>query len=227
MKIAIIGGTGSMGSGLGERLAKSHEVIIGSRDPAKAKAAAARIRGARGADYSTAARECDSAIVAIPFSAIDSMSSLVNELSGKLVISVINPMRFENGMAVLRTREWVRSRDAGGQASEEQGGYSLQQHLCSVFRETRDIKTRHPGCGRLEEDLRRSGKNREEHSRSQTALRRTSQRGAGRRAHHPADTQPREEERDGESLDPLRVAEGIATGKQREFGPVDPTVLVR
>ncbi|MGD0477872.1 MAG: NADPH-dependent F420 reductase [Nitrososphaerales archaeon] len=98
MKIAIIGGTGSMGSGLGEQLAKSHEVIIGSRDPAKAKAAAAAIKGARGADYSTAARECDSAIVAIPFSAIDSVSSLAKELSGKLVISVINPMKFENGM---------------------------------------------------------------------------------------------------------------------------------
>jgi NADPH-dependent F420 reductase len=98
MKIAIIGGTGSMGSGLGEQLAKSHEVIIGSRDPAKAKAAAAAIRGARGADYPTAARECDSAIVAIPFFAIDSVSSLAKELSGKLVISVINPMKFENGM---------------------------------------------------------------------------------------------------------------------------------
>jgi hypothetical protein len=98
MKIAIIGGTGSMGSGLGEQLAKSHEVIIGSRDPARAKAAAAAIRGAKGADYSTAAKECDSAIVAIPFSAIDSVSFLADELSGKLVISVINPMKFENGM---------------------------------------------------------------------------------------------------------------------------------
>jgi hypothetical protein len=98
MKIAIFGGTGSMGSGLGERLAKSHEVIIGSRDPAKAKASAARIKSAKGADYSTAARECDSAIAAVPFFAIDSMSSLTNELSGKLVISVINPMRLENGM---------------------------------------------------------------------------------------------------------------------------------
>jgi len=98
MKIAIFGGTGSMGSGLGERLAKSHEVIIGSRDPAKAMASAARIKSAKGADYSTAARECDSAIAAVPFFAIDSMSSLTNELSGKLVISVINPMRLENGM---------------------------------------------------------------------------------------------------------------------------------
>jgi NADPH-dependent F420 reductase len=99
MKIAIIGGTGSMGGGLGKQLAKSYEVIIGSRDPAKAKAAAAAIKGARGADYSTAARECDSAIVAIPFSAIDSVSFLAKELSGKLVISVINPMKFETGIA--------------------------------------------------------------------------------------------------------------------------------
>jgi hypothetical protein len=98
MKIAIIGGTGSIGSGLGERLARNHEVIIGSRDPAKARAAAAKIRGARGENYSTAARECDSAIVTIPFSAIGSMSSLADDLSGKLVISVINPMRSENGM---------------------------------------------------------------------------------------------------------------------------------
>ncbi|MGD1055456.1 MAG: NAD(P)-binding domain-containing protein [Nitrososphaerales archaeon] len=98
MKIAIIGGTGSMGSSLGEQLAKSHEVIIGSRDPARAKATAAAIKGAMGADYTTAAKECDSAIIAIPFSAIDSVSSLAEELSGKLVISVINPMKFENGM---------------------------------------------------------------------------------------------------------------------------------
>jgi hypothetical protein len=98
VKIAIIGGTGSIGRGLGEQLAKSHEVIIGSRDPAKAKAAAATIKGARSADYSTASKECDSAIVAIPFSAIDLVSSLADELSGKLVISVINPMKFENGM---------------------------------------------------------------------------------------------------------------------------------
>ncbi|MGP8125809.1 MAG: NADPH-dependent F420 reductase [Nitrososphaerales archaeon] len=98
MKIAIIGGTGSMGRGLGDQLAKIHEVIIGSRDPAKAKAAAAAIGRARGAGNSTAARECDAAIIAVPYSAIDSLSSLADELSGKLVISIINPMKSENGI---------------------------------------------------------------------------------------------------------------------------------
>lgn len=99
MKIAIIGGTGYMGRSLGEQLAKNHQVIIGSRNSAKAKAAAAAIKGTMGADYSTAARDCDSAIIAIPFSAIDLVSSLAYELSGKLAISIINPIKFENGMA--------------------------------------------------------------------------------------------------------------------------------
>jgi len=98
VKIAIIGGTGSMGRGLSEQLVKTHEVIIGSRDLGKARAAAAAIDGVRGSDYSTAARECDSAIVAIPFAAIQSMAPLSNELSGKLVMSIINPMKFRNGM---------------------------------------------------------------------------------------------------------------------------------
>jgi len=100
MKIAIIGGTGSMGRALGKQLAKIHEVIIGSRNPAKAKAVAAAIGMARGAGYPTAARECDAAIIAVPFSAIDSLSSLADELSGKLVISMINPMKSEKGVVL-------------------------------------------------------------------------------------------------------------------------------
>jgi hypothetical protein len=97
VKIAIIGGTGRMGRSLGKRLVKNYEIIIGSRNPARASATAARIKGARGADYSTAAKECDCAIVALPFSAMDLLSSLADELSGKLVISVINPMGLKNG----------------------------------------------------------------------------------------------------------------------------------
>jgi NADPH-dependent F420 reductase len=40
MKIAIIGGTGDIGEGLALRLAKQNDVIIGSRDAAKAQEAA-------------------------------------------------------------------------------------------------------------------------------------------------------------------------------------------
>ncbi|MBM3897861.1 MAG: hypothetical protein FJ358_04975 [Thaumarchaeota archaeon] len=40
MKVAILGGTGKFGKGLALRLAKSNDLIIGSRDPSRAKAAA-------------------------------------------------------------------------------------------------------------------------------------------------------------------------------------------
>jgi len=40
MKVAILGGTGKFGKGLVLRLAKSNDVIVGSRDLSKAKAAA-------------------------------------------------------------------------------------------------------------------------------------------------------------------------------------------
>jgi 8-hydroxy-5-deazaflavin:NADPH oxidoreductase len=98
MKIAIIGGTGKMGSGLAEQLAKSHEVIIGSRDAERAKHAAAKIPGAKGAGYASAAKECDAAIVIVPYPAIESLGALAEPLAGKLVVSTVNPMTFENGM---------------------------------------------------------------------------------------------------------------------------------
>ncbi|MCS4538468.1 MAG: NADPH-dependent F420 reductase [Thaumarchaeota archaeon] len=40
MKVAILGGTGKFGKGLALRLAKSNDIIIGSRDRSKAKATA-------------------------------------------------------------------------------------------------------------------------------------------------------------------------------------------
>ena len=94
-----------MGRSLAELLSKRHEVIIGSRDAARAKAAAAGIIGAKGSDYSSAASECDAGIVAIPFSAVDSITILADELSNKLVISIINPMIFENGMFLYGLEE--------------------------------------------------------------------------------------------------------------------------
>ncbi|MBI3841247.1 MAG: NAD(P)-binding domain-containing protein, partial [Thaumarchaeota archaeon] len=87
-----------MGSGLARQLAKTHEIIIGSRDAAKASAKASEIQGAKGADYLTAARECEVAIFAVPYSAVDSLGGLAEGLAGKLVISIINPMKFEGGM---------------------------------------------------------------------------------------------------------------------------------
>ena len=68
--IAIVGGTGAEGFGLATRLARAGaRVIIGSRDLAKAQAAAARIPGAEGRLNPDAASEAEIVILTVPLAA--------------------------------------------------------------------------------------------------------------------------------------------------------------
>jgi NADPH-dependent F420 reductase len=87
-----------MGGALAKQISKNNEVIIGSRDPEKAKKAAGGIKGAMGADYGLAASEADIIVFAIPYSAIESAGGLAQQASGKLAISMINPLRPEGGL---------------------------------------------------------------------------------------------------------------------------------
>ena len=98
MKVAVLGGTGAMGGAVAKQLSKNNAVVIGSRDPARAVAAAKGFNGATGADYATATREAQAAVFAIPYSAIGETAALANELKGKLVISMFNPLRLEGGL---------------------------------------------------------------------------------------------------------------------------------
>ena len=98
MKVAVIGGSGAMGRALAKHLSTSYEVIIGSRDPARAAAVAAGIGGASGADYSGASRSADVVIFAIPYEAMGLAEDLTAEASSKLVISAINPMKMKGGL---------------------------------------------------------------------------------------------------------------------------------
>ncbi|HZW84809.1 MAG TPA: NADPH-dependent F420 reductase [Nitrososphaerales archaeon] len=98
MKVAVLGGTGKMGRKLAKQLAKENQVIIGSRDKAKAEAAAREIAGASGDDYTGAARAADVVVVSVPYLAIESLVSLADELAGKLVISMVNPAKMEGGV---------------------------------------------------------------------------------------------------------------------------------
>ncbi len=82
-----------MGLALAKVLARNHEVIVGSRDPGRAAEAAKAVKGALGADYSGAARGADVVVISIPYSALPEVSGLRDELKGKLVISIVNPIR--------------------------------------------------------------------------------------------------------------------------------------
>jgi len=100
MKVAVLGGTGKMGGNIAKQLAKSHEIIIGSRDPARAAEAAKAIKGAKGADYAGACREADVIVFTLPYSAISMAAGLADEAAGKLVVSVVNPIKLQGSLLV-------------------------------------------------------------------------------------------------------------------------------
>jgi 8-hydroxy-5-deazaflavin:NADPH oxidoreductase len=99
--IGILGGTGDQGRGLARRLAMTgHRVIIGSRDAARAAAAASDIGGGpllTGGVNREAAEHADVVIAAMPWDGHrDLLSSLAAPLAGKVVVDCVNPMGFDS-----------------------------------------------------------------------------------------------------------------------------------
>jgi hypothetical protein len=106
MKIGIIGGTGGMGKGFALRWSQNHNVIVGSRDAARAsesaveylnlaKEAFGEINGSiSGNDNVSVAKESDVLILSIPYENIDSVcSGILSEIKDNcVVVSPIVPM---------------------------------------------------------------------------------------------------------------------------------------
>ena len=106
MTVAVLGGTGAEGLGISARLAVAREeVIIGSRDPRRAKEAAAtlaaeqpggRVRGAVNCDAATAA---GLVVLAVPFAGVEELlDTCASALDGKVVLEVVNPLRLVRGV---------------------------------------------------------------------------------------------------------------------------------
>jgi 8-hydroxy-5-deazaflavin:NADPH oxidoreductase len=101
MSIAVLGGTGKEGKGLAYRWAKvGYQVLIGSRTPEKAVAAAAEIiellDGAGsvvGMSNPEAARQAHIVVLTVPYAAHrDTLESVKNDIKGKLFIDVTVPL---------------------------------------------------------------------------------------------------------------------------------------
>lgn len=92
MKIGILG-TGAMTAALGRRLAGAgHDVVVGSRDAARARELARTIGAAGGADY-TGAAAADVVIVAVRDAvALDVVRTLAVEVEGRVLIDIGNPL---------------------------------------------------------------------------------------------------------------------------------------
>ncbi len=99
MKIAILGGTGNEGFGLGYRWAMAgHEILIGSRKTEKGAAAAADMlskapeTAISGMDNPSAAALADVVVLSVPYWAQEgTLASVKEAMAGKLLITVVAP----------------------------------------------------------------------------------------------------------------------------------------
>jgi 8-hydroxy-5-deazaflavin:NADPH oxidoreductase len=102
MRVAVLGGTGSFGRALAARLvAAGDEVVIGSRDAARAQEAAAEI-GAAGAANEDAVRGADLAVLAVKAdAALATAEGIAERLGETPLLSVASAIRFEKGLGML------------------------------------------------------------------------------------------------------------------------------
>lgn len=101
MKIAILGGTGKEGMGIGFRWAKAgHQIIIGSRQEGKAVEAASQLENLLGGSIKIegkenleAANKAELLVITVPYSAHKAMCEYIKDVSqGKIVIDVTVPL---------------------------------------------------------------------------------------------------------------------------------------
>ena len=102
MKIALVGGTGDIGTGFAVRFMQNHEIIIGSRKIDKAKESAAAVMqlpGAKGnvwgTDNGSAVAAADVVLLCVPYEHLNSVTSdLLASYNSQLVISPVVPMSY-------------------------------------------------------------------------------------------------------------------------------------
>ncbi len=102
MKIAILGGTGKEGAGLGQRWALcGHEVVIGSRDAARAQAKARELNSLVGKEAASGMTNADAAlageliVIALPYDGLaQTLPPLKDGCRGKVVVSTVVPLTF-------------------------------------------------------------------------------------------------------------------------------------
>jgi len=111
--LAFVGGTGKLGRGLGLRLAAAgHRVVLGSRAPVRAAEAAADLRArlvatdrpedVEGADNAAAVTRAGIVFLTVPFETLQAFVAAHGSLlAGKIVVDVVNPLRFVGGRVML------------------------------------------------------------------------------------------------------------------------------
>jgi hypothetical protein len=102
MKIALVGGTGDIGTGFAVRFMQNHEIIIGSRSANKAQESAAAITelvGPKvkvwGTDNASAVAAAEVVVLCVPYEHLNSATSDIQaSYNSQLVISPVVPMSY-------------------------------------------------------------------------------------------------------------------------------------
>lgn len=157
--LAFLGGTGPEGKGLALRLALAGEsVIIGSRDAARAQEAAAELlelapdASIAGAVNHDAAAQSDTIFLTMPYGGMSPTIAAVSDavgddaLDGKVVVTVIAPMRFERGVGAI-----AEDVPAGSAAQEAQAA-APNARVVAAFQNVSAEELLKPGIT-LDEDV--------------------------------------------------------------------------
>ncbi|GAA1897745.1 NADPH-dependent F420 reductase [Streptomyces sodiiphilus] len=147
--VGVLGGTGDQGRGLAYRLARAGQrVIIGSRAAERARAAAAELgHGVEGADNAECARRSDVVIVAVPWDGHEqTLRSLRDELTGKLVVDCVNPLGFDKKGAYAVVPE-------EGSAAEQAAALLPGSRVTAAFHHLSAVLLQDPETERIETDV--------------------------------------------------------------------------
>ncbi|QIQ05066.1 NADPH-dependent F420 reductase [Streptomyces liangshanensis] len=147
--VGVLGGTGDQGRGLAYRLGRAgQKVIIGSRAADRASAAAAELgHGVEGADNAECARRSDVVIVAVPWDGHAAiLTSLREELAGKLVVDCVNPLGFDKKGAYALTPE-------EGSAAEQAAALLPDSRVTAAFHHLSAPLLQDPAVEEIETDV--------------------------------------------------------------------------
>lgn len=127
MKIAILGGTGPEGQGLGIRWAAAgHEVLVGSRNAERGAQAAAEMNTllpesgvpVHGSDNLSVAESAEVIVLSVPYKAQEpTLASVAPALRGKLLITVVAPLQPPKVSHV-----WLPAAGSAAQEAQQQLG---------------------------------------------------------------------------------------------------------
>jgi 8-hydroxy-5-deazaflavin:NADPH oxidoreductase len=126
LKIAILGGTGNEGFGLGFRWALAgHEIIIGSRLTEKGEQAAAKLKELvpsgiiSGTNNLSAAEKAELVVLSVPYAAQEAtLEAVMIALPGKLLVTVVAPTG-EKAARVMRLPSGLSAAEEAQQQVED------------------------------------------------------------------------------------------------------------